>query len=64
MEFIPLIQTCTCAMCGEEGSCTKHPDSKMPVCRACDPVSWEQAAADEKNMYMSGINLEKLDAAK
>jgi hypothetical protein len=51
-------------MCGEEGSCTKHLDSQIPICRACDPVSWERAAADEKNMYMSGINLEKLDAAK
>jgi len=64
MEFIPLIQTCICVICTEQGSCTKHPDSQKPICRACDPDNWERAAAAEKDMYLSGINLEKLDAAK
>ena len=60
MEFVPLISTCKCIMCGDISSCARL-DGDVHVCRSCNPEGWEKAANLEKENWLTG-GMEATDA--
>ena len=53
MDFVQLISTCKCSVCGMIASCARVSEDTY-VCRGCNPENWERSAEIEKDYWLNG----------